>query len=592
MVIIQNAFVFCYTKESIDLMQFHNKKQREHDYFNELLQDKSAIKEIRSFFVFDWLENKRKDIYNNIESSHIKFSGKWTKTNIFWSSIMFLIEAMLLLFLVEQTRIGNIDVGQVILILQSNVLFVSSVSNMIDLASKLKQNDMYVEAFNEVSEYQKLEHRICKEASKDLLVNLKNIVFKYNDRIALNGIDFFMRKGEKIVILGENGSGKSTLVKIILGLLKEDSGIIMVNAEQKSAVFQDFSKFRFTVRENIGIGQQNYMIDDLKISTAIEDVGLHKLKKRLVRGYDTELGKEFFKDGLELSGGEWQKTAIARGIFKDTDLIIFDEPTAAIDPLSEKKQFEDLMDLCEEKGVIIVSHRVGVVHLADRVVFMKSGKIVCEGEKVAIVGENGSGKTTLLYLLLGIYEPTTGVVKIGKENLQNVLRDYRKKVSCLFQDYIKYQMSIEDNVFLNRQISKKYINKFVEKNDFIKNFPEMEKTMLGKINDLGIELSGGQWQKLAISRALVKPETKILIMDEPVASLDPKSENDLYENFDDICQKKSLILISHRLGVTRLCDKIIVMKEGRIIEQGSHNQLMAVKGEYYKMFTAQQQFYK
>lgn len=173
MVIIQNAFVFCYTKESIDLMQFHNKKQREHDYFNELLQDKSAIKEIRSFFVFDWLENKRKDIYNNIESSHIKFSGKWTKTNIFWSSIMFLIEAMLLLFLVEQTRIGNIDVGQVILILQSNVLFVSSVSNMIDLASKLKQNDMYVEAFNEVSEYQKLEHRICKEASKDLLVNLK-----------------------------------------------------------------------------------------------------------------------------------------------------------------------------------------------------------------------------------------------------------------------------------------------------------------------------------------------------------------------------------------------------------------------------------
>lgn len=215
-----------------------------------------------------------------------------------------------------------------------------------------------------------------------------------------------------------------------------------------------------------------------------------------------------------------------------------------------------------------------------------------EGEKVAIVGENGSGKTTLLYLLLGIYEPTTGVVKIGKENLQNVLRDYRKKVSCLFQDYIKYQMSIEDNVFLNRQISKKYINKFVEKNDFIKNFPEMEKTMLGKINDLGIELSGGQWQKLAISRALVKPETKILIMDEPVASLDPKSENDLYENFDDICQKKSLILISHRLGVTRLCDKIIVMKEGRIIEQGSHNQLMEVKGEYYKMFTAQQQFYK
>lgn len=215
-----------------------------------------------------------------------------------------------------------------------------------------------------------------------------------------------------------------------------------------------------------------------------------------------------------------------------------------------------------------------------------------EGEKVAIVGENGSGKTTLLYLLLGIYEPTTGVVKIGKENLQNVLRDYRKKVSCLFQDYIKYQMSIEDNVFLNRQISKKYINKFVEKNDFIKNFPEMEKTMLGKINDLGIELSGGQWQKLAIFRALVKPETKILIMDEPVASLDPKSENDLYENFDDICQKKSLILISHRLGVTRLCDKIIVMKEGRIIEQGSHNQLMAVKGEYYKMFTAQQQFYK
>ena len=210
-----------------------------------------------------------------------------------------------------------------------------------------------------------------------------------------------------------------------------------------------------------------------------------------------------------------------------------------------------------------------------------------EGEKVAIVGENGSGKTTLLYLLLGIYEPTTGVVKIGKENLQNVLRDYRKKVSCLFQDYIKYQMSIEDNVFLNRQISKKYINKFVEKNDFIKNFPEMEKTMLGKINDLGIELSGGQWQKLAIARA-VNRSADLYIFDEPNSALDVVTEKKILKRIEDSTEKKISIIIIHRFRKIMNSEyRIMVLKKGVLVEDGTHDSLINQEGEYYNMMSSQ-----
>lgn len=215
-------------------------------------------------------------------------------------------------------------------------------------------------------------------------------------------------------------------------------------------------------------------------------------------------------------------------------------------------------------------------------------------EKIALVGENGSGKTTLINLLLGLYSPTEGEIYIGNKNLKNTLHDFRSKTICIFQNYIKYQMSLEDNLTvgnLGKKVEK--WNENVKKIlSFVDKLPNKEKTILGNITKNGIELSGGQWQRIAIARGLNRENLKYIIMDEPTASTDPTVENEIYENFADICNNKTVILISHRLSAARLCDRILVLDKGRIIEEGSHDNLMLQRGKYYKMYECQKKLYE
>lgn len=216
-----------------------------------------------------------------------------------------------------------------------------------------------------------------------------------------------------------------------------------------------------------------------------------------------------------------------------------------------------------------------------------------EGEKIAIVGENGCGKSTLISLLLGIFSPSAGEIYIGGKPLKKVLSTFRKYAACIFQNYLKFQMSIKDNIkagnFGEENIEFDY--EILRFNDFLNEFPKRDMTNLGQLSEDSIELSGGQWQKIAIERALYRKNSKVLIMDEPTASVDSMYENDFYENFDEISRGKTVILISHRLSAAKLCERIIVMDEGKIIENGTHEELMDKKGKYYNMYQAQNSLY-
>lgn len=227
---------------------------------------------------------------------------------------------------------------------------------------------------------------------------------------------------------------------------------------------------------------------------------------------------------------------------------------------------------------------------SDGLVLDKVSLKINEGEKVAIVGKNGSGKSTFINLLLGMYQPYKGGVFIGNNKLQNVLVKFREKTVCVFQDFIKYQMTISDNIYAgnfgkeNKEfLSGKYSFLFDNYN---------ENKILGQLDEDGVDLSGGQWQKLAILRALYREDSKILILDEPTASIDPKTENEIYENFTKIGEGKTIILVSHRLSAAKLCDRIIVFEKGKVIEQGTHNELMRRKGIYFDMYTAQKELYQ
>lgn len=220
---------------------------------------------------------------------------------------------------------------------------------------------------------------------------------------------------------------------------------------------------------------------------------------------------------------------------------------------------------------------------------------ISAGEKIAIVGENGAGKSTLIKLMLGLYSPTCGKISVGGIALEQFSQEVKKRLfSAVFQDYAQYEISVVENIALaeeNTQDIYEEAENALRMVDVQLSHMIGMNTMLGKLEDEGIELSKGQWQKIAIARGLVA-NSSYLVLDEPVASLDPLSESSLYKDFLDAAeQKEGTIIVSHRLASARLCSRILVIKNGRIEEEGAHDDLIAKNGEYAFMYQSQANWY-
>lgn len=390
MSIMQNIFVFVHSKDSITFIKYQNQKEREHTYYNEIIKQRENIKEIRSYNIAFWLEKKREQVYEEIKNKNLAISKKWTKINILWAMLMFIMEAVLYLMLYKQLTMHEIQISQVILLIQNCFLFVGNCSITIDLVITIKQENIFIfsllELLNDTNDNKVNNYYI--EKSNEKLFNVKNITFRYNTKKVIENISFTMKKKEVIALVGENGSGKSTLVKLLTNLLSSDEGTIHIYTKQIGVVFQDYSIFKLTLRENIGLGNLDEIDNDTKIKNIFNQVGLEHLKN-LKHGFDTQIGKEFSDKAIDLSGGERQKVAIARGIFQDADLLILDEPTASLDAFSEKEQMENIKKICEGKSLIIISHRIGLLNLADRILFLDKGNIIEQGKHDELMNLNG-----------------------------------------------------------------------------------------------------------------------------------------------------------------------------------------------------------
>lgn len=235
---------------------------------------------------------------------------------------------------------------------------------------------------------------------------------------------------------------------------------------------------------------------------------------------------------------------------------------------------------------------------SDEIVLSNIDVCIRYGEKVAIVGENGSGKTTFVNLILGLYEPIEGSVKIGNSVITETLDACRKNISVVFQKFAKYEMSILDNIIIsdyNRPRNEETINQLVKSiglGEIIKSQRNGINELVGSLSDGGNNLSGGQWQRIAIARAAYRENAKIMILDEPTAALDPMAEAGIYEKFSELTGDRTTIFVSHRLGICKLVDRILVFDHGKIVEDGNHNELMKANGLYAKMYNAQAKWYK
>lgn len=234
-------------------------------------------------------------------------------------------------------------------------------------------------------------------------IRFADVGFKYPDadHFALRHVNLFIPKGQSLALVGENGAGKTTFIKLLTGLYEPTEGHVLLDGKDVRAwdgellrkrvgvIFQDFNQYQFLLRENVGVGSVDSMSDDARIARAVERGGATLLVQSLTQGLDTQLGR-WFKDGAELSGGQWQKVALARAFMREeADILILDEPTAALDAEAEHAVFQRFRELSQGRTTIVISHRFPTVRMADRIIVLAGGEVAEMGTHAELVAKQG-----------------------------------------------------------------------------------------------------------------------------------------------------------------------------------------------------------
>ena len=215
----------------------------------------------------------------------------------------------------------------------------------------------------------------------------------------LSGVSFRVRAGETVSLVGQNGAGKTTLVKLILGLYRPDRGRILFDGvpidelddadlrRHCSAIFQDFARFQLTLRESVGVGDVERIDNAAAVAAAAARAGVDEVAAGLKDTYETVLSPAF--GGVDLSGGQWQKVALARSLMRDAEVLVLDEPTASLDPRAEMAVFEQFKALAAARTTFLISHRIGTARLADRILVLGEGRLVEEGDHAELLAAGG-----------------------------------------------------------------------------------------------------------------------------------------------------------------------------------------------------------
>lgn len=286
---------------------------------------------------------------------------------------------------------GIIGVGSVLKYVGCIELITGSVVQIFHRVKQISENTHYVESYLDFLSIKSSE----KEPSVDLSnfdeIHVNEVSFTYPDAEspALDDISLTIKKGEKIAIVGENGSGKTTFIKLLMGLYTPDSGEISLDDAMQppmsifTAVFQDFKLLPFTVRQNISLCSERSAEIENRVKICLEQSGLPDFPS------DAYIYRDFDESGIEVSGGEAQKIAIARALYRNSPIMILDEPTAALDPISEAQIYERFNEISANKTVIYISHRLSSCRFADRIFVFHSGRLIEEGTHERLLGLHG-----------------------------------------------------------------------------------------------------------------------------------------------------------------------------------------------------------
>lgn len=368
------------------------------EYLANTLEDPNAIREMRiynsiSYFTNLWAMIMKKQ--HNKRFSARKFE---IKTGMVVAMVQTSAIFVVLVYLLNKMGESNtVTIGTISVLFLALLSSGGKIMSLTWPLSKLYISSSKLYDLNEVLTYKNRDFRknnINNSTDAMLPITVSNVYFKYakSNKNVLSNINMTIKPGEKIAIVGENGAGKSTLVKMLLGQYRPSSGTICWKGHLEphgkvSVVFQNAVKFELTLRENILLGDASTPLDDAKILRVLEQCELIDLLHEL-GGLDVNLG-QIVEGSRQLSGGQWQKLAIARALYNDAELIVFDEPTSAIDPNAEMEIYTKLLEICQDKAAIFISHRLGWAKNVDTIYVMYHGEIAEVGDHQDLVHHNG-----------------------------------------------------------------------------------------------------------------------------------------------------------------------------------------------------------
>lgn len=392
-----------YGNKRFELAKFLTPFGRLESYIAGLLNNRDSLKEIKLFgtgkyLISKWEENYQ--LFANNELSLLKKQGIFTFIAQFLLITTYALSGILVLLLISS---GKLLVGSFVSVLQAVQNIQESLSNISRNIAKIYESSLFIEEYREFMEIEEMNDGQHGSVINHIeAIQIRDLAFTYPDELkpAIQNISIDIPLGKKIAIIGENGSGKTTLTKCISGLYEVSTGMISINGmdmnhinknsfhKKISVLFQDYEKYNFTVKENIGFGNINNIENAEEIQLAAIRTGIHSKVEKFPKQYETILGR-LFDGGLELSGGQWQKLALSRSLFRETDLIILDEPTSSLDPISEIEILQQLFKQTPDKSMIFITHRLGTAYLADEILVMKNGEIIERGSHSDLLSYRG-----------------------------------------------------------------------------------------------------------------------------------------------------------------------------------------------------------
>ncbi len=365
-------------------------------YLNYILTHDFSFKEVKlyglkGYILEHYLRIKRKFLQQDTTVLRRK-----TAFNFIYEIIVQIVGAAVILLAILSAYAGRIMVGNVLSCIRSVGMVQSNSQAIINQIYAIYNSNLYMNQLFEFLEYREEvipEHLQAGDYTETIReIDIEHVSFAYpgSEQRSLENISLTFRAGERVAIVGPNGSGKSTLIKLLSGLYRLQHGNIRINGQsmeqihpadysnQLAVLFQDYMKYEMTLQENIGFGQVERMQDTERMKATLERMQAHFVREQGDYNLDMQLGL-WFDEGRQLSGGQWQKIALARTYFRDASVYILDEPSAALDPIAEKETFDTFFRLSRQKIGIFISHRLVAAQQANRIIVMDQGRIVGEG---------------------------------------------------------------------------------------------------------------------------------------------------------------------------------------------------------------------